>query len=298
MKRLLNCNASDFEAMTAQELKEAIRASEGRTVLVEAIVTGDPLVPGASSPEIAAAFGADMVLLNLFDTLAPAITGLPESAENPVACVKRLTGRPVGINLEPVDPGAAMMEEATAISEGRTATAATLARAEALGADYVCLTGNPGTGVSNRAILHTVGVAKNTFSGLVIAGKMHSSGVGEAAIDLEQVGALAEAGADIVLLPAPGTVPGVREQDVWEAVRLLHSKGALALAAIGTSQEGADIDTIRRIALASKRAGVDIHHLGDSGVGFIADPEAIMALSIAIRGKRHTYARMARSIRR
>lgn len=64
---------------------------------------------------------------------------------------------------------------------------------------------------------------------------------------------------------------------------------------IGTSQEGADEHTIRQIALASKMAGADMHHIGDAGYHGIAVPENIMAYSIAIRGKRHTYIRMARS---
>lgn len=64
---------------------------------------------------------------------------------------------------------------------------------------------------------------------------------------------------------------------------------------IGTSQEGADEDTIRQIALMCKMAGTDIHHIGDSGYMGMALPENITAYSVAIRGKRHTYRRMAMS---
>lgn len=77
-----------------------------------------------------------------------------------------------------------------------------------------------------------------------------------------------------------------------------HSLGCLTITSIGTSQEGADQATIRQIALMCKMAGTDIHHLGDSGYGGIALPENIQAYSIAIRGVRHTYRRMARSINR
>ncbi|KJE28617.1 hypothetical protein LG52_726 [Geobacillus kaustophilus] len=49
-------------------------------------------------------------------------------------------------------------------------------------------------------------------------------------------------------------------------------------------------------ALTSKMAGADLHHIGgDAGYHGIAVPENIMAYSIAIRGRRHTYIRMARS---
>ena len=46
-----------------------------------------------------------------------------------------------------------------------------------------------------------------------------------------------------------------------------------------------------------KMCGTDLHHIGDAGWAPVV-PDGIMAYSIAIRGKRHTYARMARSINR
>ena len=107
-----------------------------------------------------------------------------------------------------------------------------------------------------------------------------------------------EAGADVILMPAVNTVPGLSEQEVTEACRYIKAHGALSLSAIGTSQEGADEGTIREIALLNKRCGIDIQHIGDAGFCGIALPENIMALSIAIRGKRHTYHKIASSINR
>ena len=77
-----------------------------------------------------------------------------------------------------------------------------------------------------------------------------------------------------------------------------HRHGALTITPIGTSQEGADTDTIRRIALMCKMAGTDIHHIGDTGYTGMALAENIMAYSIAVRGIRHTYHRMAMSVER
>ena len=71
----------------------------------------------------------------------------------------------------------------------------------------------------------------------------------------------------------------------------------MVLTAIGTSQEGADRETIGRIALMAKMAGADIHHIGDAAIGGM-DAENLMHYSVAIRGKRHTILRMARSIYR
>ena len=50
-----------------------------------------------------------------------------------------------------------------------------------------------------------------------------------------------------------------------ELIKTAHEKGVLAMTTIGTSQEGADEETIRQIALMCKMAGADIHHIGDSG---------------------------------
>ena len=70
------------------------------------------------------------------------------------------------------------------------------------------------------------------------------------------------------------------------------------MTAIGTSQEGADTATIRQIALMCKMTGTDVHHLGDAGYGGMALPENIQTYSVAVRGIRHTYHRMAASVNR
>ncbi|WP_050613700.1 DUF7916 family protein [Bacillus testis] len=307
MKRILDCRGSDFMAITKEELKNAIRAAEGRTVIAETVVTSQPLLPEVSNPEIMKAFGADMILLNVFDVFKPHVNGLEtanifqpslhkeELSEDVIQQVKKLTGLPVGINLEPVDGSAIALEELYTLPEGRTATVRSLARAKELGCDFVCLTGNPKTGVTNEKIEQAIKLAAEHFQGLIIAGKMHNAGTSGSVLDVEAAGRFVDAGADIVLLPAPGTVPGVRERTLAEAIEAVKQKGGLAMAAIGTSQEGADEETVRAIALSAKRAGADLFHIGDAGFSGMAVPENIQALSIAIRGKRHTYIRMAAS---
>ena len=162
----------------------------------------------------------------------------------------------------------------------------------------ILLSGNPGTGVSNASIEHAIKLAKEYFGGMIIAGKMHSSGIDEPLVDLKSIEGFIEAGADIILMPAVNTVPGLSEAEVTEACKLIKSKGALSLSAIGTSQESSDEATIREIALINKRCGIDIQHIGDAGWCGIALPENIMALSIAIRGKRWTYHTIASSVNR
>lgn len=307
-KRLLDCTASDLETMGREELLLALAASEGRVLCCETIGTVTPLVGDVSNAELAAALGGDIILLNLFDVERPVVQGLPAGTapEDTIRTVKRLTGRCVGVNLEPVEEGqtSAVDADLWALTPGRAATLENGVRAADMGSDMIVLTGNPGVGVTNQAITDTLKRYKAAVGHRVIlcAGKMHASGslteAGENIITKADVRAFAQAGADIILLPAPGTVPGITMEYVRGLVSYAHSLGKLALTAIGTSQEGSDADTIRRIALMCKMAGADLHHIGDSGFTGIAAPENISAYSVVLRGARHTYRRMAMSIKR
>ncbi|MBF1706969.1 haloacid dehalogenase-like hydrolase [Streptococcus sanguinis] len=297
VKRFISSNASEILNMTAPELKQSIKASEGRVILSENVAFKESYIGDVTNAEIARSFGADLILLNGIDIFQPFVAGL-DAKEDFVQELHRLVGRPIGINLEPVDSQAQMAGERLIIDEGRQASLATIQRAEELGVDFICLTGNPGTGVTNQAIIDTIRVVKENFSGLLIAGKMHASGVDEPVADLEAIAQFIEAGVDIVLAPAVGSVPGFDEQDLKQIVRLAHQKGALVMSAIGTSQESADEDIVKQMAIRNKICGVDIQHIGDSGYGCLAPVENIFAMSKALRGQRHTISMISRSINR
>ena len=297
VKRFISSNASEILNMTAPELKQSIKASEGRVILSGNVAFKESYIGDVTNAEIARSFGADLILLNGIDIFQPFVAGL-DAKEDFVQELHRLVGRPIGINLEPVDSQAQMAGERLIIDEGRQASLATIQRAEELGVDFICLTGNPGTGVTNQAIIDTIRVVKENFSGLLIAGKMHASGVDEPVADLEAIAQFIEAGVDIVLAPAVGSVPGFDEQDLKQIVRLAHQKGALVMSAIGTSQESADEDIVKQMAIRNKICGVDIQHIGDSGYGCLAPVENIFAMSKALRGQRHTISMISRSINR
>ncbi|WP_314364902.1 haloacid dehalogenase-like hydrolase [uncultured Streptococcus sp.] len=297
VKRFISSNASEILSMTAPELKQSIKASEGRVILSENVAFKESYIGDVTNAEIARSFGADLILLNGIDIFQPFVAGL-DAEEDFVEELHRLVGRPIGINLEPVDSQAQMAGERLIIDEGRQASLAAIQRAEELGVDFICLTGNPGTGVTNQAIIDTIRVVKENFSGLLIAGKMHASGVDEPVADLEAIAQFIEAGVDIVLAPAVGSVPGFDEQDLKQIVRLAHQKGALVMSAIGTSQESADEDIVKQMAIRNKICGVDIQHIGDSGYGCLAPVENIFAMSKALRGQRHTISMISRSINR
>ena len=308
MKRILDCQGSDFARITREELLAAIAGSEGRTIACETIGALQPMLGDITNAEFVAAMGADILLLNMFDVQNPVIRGLPKCApEDTVRQLKHLTGRPVGINLEPVEQVLSSEdpeENMWAMTAGRKATLQNARKAADMGVNFILLTGNPGIGVTNTAIVQTLALFKKELGDRLIlaAGKMHASGIltegAEKIITREDIRSFAEAGADIILLPAPGTVPGISMEYIRELVSYAHSLGLLTITAIGTSQEGADVATIRQIALMCKMTGTDIHHLGDAGYGGMALPENIQAYSIAVRGIRHTYRRMAGSVNR
>ena len=307
-KRYLDCTASEIAKMNGRELVEAIAGSEGRVLMCETIGAVRPMLGDVTNAEFAASMGADLLVLNLFDVNEPLILGLPDVAPaDTVREVKRLTGRTVGINLEPLEPdveSSVETNEEWKLTSGRAATVENARKAIEMGVDFIVLTGNPGVGVTNRAIIHTLRNFRKEFGdqGMLTAGKMHAAGIlsesGENIITEEDVRAFAGAGADVILMPAPGTVPGITTEYVRKLVSCAHKLGKLTLTAIGTSQEGADTATIREIALMCKMTGTDLHHLGDSGYVGMALPENILEYGKVIRGVRHTYHRMAASINR
>ncbi|RND76462.1 hypothetical protein FAM18168_02640 [Lacticaseibacillus paracasei] len=75
VKRLLSASTSEVMTFDGQQLKESIKASEGRIIVSENIVTQENL-DSITTAEIAAAFGADMILCNRLDVDDPKIFGL------------------------------------------------------------------------------------------------------------------------------------------------------------------------------------------------------------------------------
>lgn len=300
VKRLISANASEIKKFTKEELKESIKASEGRVVLSENVVVESSIIGEITTSEIAKSMGADMILLNLIDVFEPFISGLrmPEGQENQIIHrLKELTGLPIGLNLEPVDENIDTLGDNYTISKGRRALPESLKKANELGFDFLVLTGNPGTGVSNDKINQTIKIAKKYFNGLIFAGKMHAAGVNEPVVNLDYLEKFIQSGADVLLVPAVGTVPGVSPEEIKGAVELAHKNNGLIMSTIGTSQEGADPQTIRQIALQSKILGIDIQHIGDANCGLVG-LRNITVLSDTIRGARHTVSRIARSINR
>ena len=292
MTRLLDRHGSGFAALAGTELVAAIGASEGRSLLAEVDASAAPLFKGTANAEVAAAFGADLICLNhvgigQWESLEQGLEDVRPKPEG-FTGLARLLGRPVGLNLEPDIDAVPASFRATAVNAGAVAAA---------GASFVVVTANPGRAAGLEDVVTAVRTIRDSVPELCCwAGKMHHAGA-EEPLGPKTAARLVAAGAQGVLVPLPGTVPGISEKRARAMVEEARSSGALAIGTIGTSQEGADGDTLRRLALMAKRIGVDVHHLGDAGLGGMASPESLYAYSIAVRGIRHTWNRMARSTR-
>ncbi|SFS87125.1 hypothetical protein [Marininema halotolerans] len=320
VKRLIDATPAELIKMTGRELLCAMKQSEGRTVVTEMVAPALPLVDGCSNVEIAAAFGADLILLNKYDVSSPKIGGFPSQrreelsqASDPLLIehleilglgrtiqdVERYVGRPIGINLEPVTS-----EVSTKlVPTGRRATLLNGEKALEQGARFIVLTGNPLTGVTPMAITEQLKVLRRALGPdlILMAGKMHHAGVVASKggwLSETEIENWIHAGADVILLPLPGSVPGVSTTDVAEWVHMCQGRGALSMLTLGTSQESATPTVIERLAINGKMAGGDLYHIGDAGFSGMALPENIHAYSISLKGRRHTYRRMALSLHR
>jgi hypothetical protein len=290
--RLLDLWGGAMSELEGESLRDAIVSSEGRVVLAEVIAKSPPLLSGTSNAELVAAFGADLICLNMIDPSAPGplVEGLEQVTPTPgsFSDLARLLGRPVGLNLEP---------DLESVPAPYRASKSIVSAASARGAAFVIVTANPGRGAAIDDLAESVELVRNSAPRILcLAGKMHQAGADEP-LDERTVGRLVDAGAHGVLIPLPGTVPGIDEATARTMAAACHAAGALAMGTIGTSQEGAEIETIRSLALAAKRAGMDIHHIGDAGYTGVAVPENVYAYSLALRGRRHTWNRMARGTR-
>ncbi|WGV99420.1 dihydrodipicolinate synthase [Vibrio sp. YMD68] len=291
-KRIFDLTKADINQLTRKELVECIRISEGRAMMVENVVSADPPFDLVSGAEIAASLGADFITLNCLDLFDPKanVNGAANHQVNDhftITELKELSGRLIGCNLEPVPAGF------TDIQIGRSVTKETVEEAVRLGLNYIMLTGNPGMLVSQETILEAIKLVRQVSDDiLIIAGKMHGGGIGND-YNLDIVNQFSEAGADVMMFPAPYTTPGATPEMAYKMMTAVHESNMLGLLAIGTSQEGASEQFIEQVTMASKASGADIVHIGDGGYGGLAVPENIIRMGITLRGRRHQFKRMA-----
>jgi hypothetical protein len=318
--RFLHATPNQLLSMSTDELITAIRISEGRVMTVSARPRAGNLVDYVSNAEIAAAFGADIVMVDTFQPLNPYLPGwtsknplddnvtkdiqVPMGRGYSLKEIRETIGRPIACML--LFHGE-MNKESTMKHYGQILATPENARAAVeSGADMIAVGGWAPLDV---VVKNTTEIRKIT-KGKVILEYFRPHGPGligqsgtilgpQGLISEEEIRLYLDLGVDVVGLAGPGTYPGYTVEYVGHLVEIIHNAGALASLGLHTSQEGSDIDTIKRLAILNKMAGADLHELGDSGFNEqMIEPMNILNYSIAIRGRRHTYRRMAMSILR
>lgn len=301
VKRLISAVGSDFETMTASQLKESIFKSEGRVVMGQHLIFAGPgVVRGVTNTELMRSFGADMVMLNTYN--------LDHLDDNPGMCglslkeLKEKARIPIGVYLG--CPKQGVVVDKLYDTRGTAATKEHIEKCIELGADFIVLGGNPGSGTSIEEVIAGTKMAKEVAGDriMICAGKwedgIHEKVLGDplASYDTKEViKQLIDAGADCIDLPAPGSRHGISTEMIRDLVEFIHTykPGTLALTFLNSSVECADPDTIRLIALKMKETGADIHAIGDGGFGGCTWPENVLQLSYSLKGKHYTWQRIA-----
>lgn len=318
-RRLISSSRSEIHQMSAIQLKESIRASEGRTLLCQNFV-GQSLCEGTTNAEISQAFGADMIFFNGYsmdesyhqDGLMVEEWDKSKNdyvtKEYRLKDMKKLIDVPLGIYLEcglGDDKETSTSPEKENVRADRIASEENLKKAVAEGCDFVVLAGNPGTRTSFDSIVQATKRAKSIVKDemLLFAGKwedgVHEKVIGDPQVPMEThkkfVKDLIDAGADVICVPMPGCRPGINVEDMREIVTFVHTyqPSTLVMSFLDCSVEGADNQTIRQCTLWSKMTGADIHAIGDAGLSGMSSPEGIYTMSIALKGRRLTFRRLA-----
>lgn len=300
-KRILDASSSDFFSMNAAQLAQSIRETEGRTISAEVICTYEPPVEGVTHAEIAAAFGADIITLDHFDPDNPLIRGLPSSiASQPdiLRQLKRMIGRPIAVNM------AVTRQEEGGWLYTRRYSAERLEKLVQQGADIVFLYGDPHSGQTAAEVAAAAREARARYGDdLMLVGVpdvFFPPPNDEAQREKyrqahEQI---LSAGAQCIGLVMPGSKQGWRLEETAGLVDHVHDMGGLVWLILTGSVEGSPRENIQQMALNAKMLGGDVYRLDEAGLAGMPLPENILEFSLTIRGKRHTYRRMALSVLR
>lgn len=314
-KRYLEMTPTQLTQLSKEEFLDGIRTSEGRVVGAYVCPLSANYLEKVSNAELVASFGADYITLEGYDPRSLQMPGLP--SKNPeddqtakaqlqvelgkgysIPELKKLTGRPIGmILLVPREN-----EVFGGIYKESIYSKEMMEYLINEKYDFICL-----CGYGQQALLDAVSEASTLFKDKIVieAGIPHGPGAIDGdfppynlreVVTPEFVGKLAHAGADIVDIPAVGIVPGYNIGYVTELVDAIHKEKSLAASSVAHSLEASSKEVLERIILDNKICGVDMFNVAAGGVyESVTLPEVLKDICIAVKGKRHTYRRMAQS---
>ncbi len=310
---MLNALPSEMLAMDRDQLYDAILQSEGRTLAVTVLPVSPNLVDFVSNAEVAAAFGADMVILDNFNPDSPSITGLPsKSLEEDeewreiqvqkgfgysIKEIRELIGRPVSSVMALTDMDASLLHG------HMKATPENVLKMAASGSNIISITNWLDNDLAYKRLQEIKSAVGNQvlieyFRYNRASGNKPYDCLPEEIFPSNEIKKCLDAGVDIIGVPAPGALPGLSVEAVRQLVEVIHKGGGLAAIGIFNSIEGMD-ENIQKLAYECELTGADIHELGASGFRLsMIEPQVIMNYSIALRGVGHTYRRMSMSLYR
>ena len=298
----------------------AMKMDEGRTVEGLANCAAPNYLEDTSNAEVCAAFGCDVVFLDGHNPDNVVFPGLP--SKNPeddtpykflttgigkgwsVRDVRTLIGRPLACGLY-IDPDCSGNLNKVKYN-GVYASRENIEKVIEEGFDIIGVYG----WAKPEILVDLVKSVADQINGRAVFEVGFMSGPGanylqdipydmRKLFDKELAAKLVKNGAQIVHMPGVGTFPGFDMKYIGDIIDAVHEERALASIGVHSAQEGADVNTIRRIAIDNKLIGADIQVMGDTGVNNgMALPETLQAMCVALKGHRHVYRRLCESVMR
>lgn len=320
IKRLLNYSPKEMLQLTSEELFYAMKMDEGRTVEGLANCAAPNYLEDTSNAEVCAAFGCDVVFLDGHNPDNVVFPGLP--SKNPeddtpykflttgigkgwsVRDVRTLIGRPLACGLY-IDPDCSGNLNKVKYN-GVYASRENIEKVIEEGFDIIGVYG----WAKPEILVDLVKSVADQINGRAVFEVGFMSGPGanylqdipydmRKLFDKELAAKLVKNGAQIVHMPGVGTIPGFDMKYIGDIIDAVHEERGLASIGVHSAQEGADVNTIRRIAIDNKLIGADIQVMGDTGVNNgMALPETLQAMCVALKGHRHIYRRLCESVMR
>jgi hypothetical protein len=297
--RILDASASDFAKMNGSDLAESIASAEGRTVGAEVICNYESPVEGVSQGEICSVMGADIIVLDRYDCNAPVIKGAPDEVVNsstPLSSYGKMLGRPVGVNIISASPETAEKKTGQYYTEKNFATLVEQ------GVDLVFVYAIAQDGGTLSSQLETIKEIRRTYGDKIMVVGVPFYTQLPAPTDSDSyakhesaIKSLIDAGSHMVGIAMPGTSQSWRVEQAAKLTDAAHAQGGLVWSFITGSVEGAPEGVMHRLAVDNKMMGVDAVRVDEAGLSGMPLPESVREFSFALRGKRHTYRRMALS---
>ncbi|MFE0805805.1 hypothetical protein [Streptomyces sp. NPDC058812] len=264
----------------------SVRAASGRTLLVRAPADGT-FAGRAHALQLARAFGADVLVLDSIQGVWDGDTwNFPVLGRyTDLHAVSQDLGRPICVVLRTGDvpvPGRATPWNAQRLADQ--------------GAAAIWVTDDAATSASYADLTRDVARIRSLVGPEVSlwAGRAPQDGPLGARTGAAGPMRLAEAGADMVFLAAPGPGSGTAAvESAVRAARMLQRAGVLVAVTGRAESEPADTPGITDAVRAARVMGVDAHLLGSGPLGPHLDPELLYHYSLEVRGREFTWRRMA-----